>query len=209
MNARGCLFVISAPSGAGKSTLIARLTSALEGLAFSVSWTTRAPRAGEQDGVDYHFTDERTFRARIDRGEFLEWAEVHGSLYGTARAETAAALATGADLILDIDVQGAAQVRRSGLPAVSVFILPPSYDTLAARLSLRATESAATLARRLEDATREASLYGEFDYVVVNDELESAAADLIAIVRAARRRRERCVAEAARIVATFPPLPGR
>lgn len=138
--ARGGLFVISAPSGAGKSTLVARLTAALPELRFSVSWTTRPPRPGERDGVEYHFVDEAAFRAKIPRGEFLEWAEVHGRLYGTGRAETLAVLNDGLDILLDIDVQGAAQVRLSGLEAESIFVLPPSYAALRERLAGRGTE---------------------------------------------------------------------
>ncbi len=198
------LFVVTAPSGVGKSTLIARLMQSLPGLAFSVSYTTRPRRAGERDGVEYHFTDEAAFRALVASGGFLEWAEVHGRLYGTGRKETMAALATGADLILDIDVQGAAQVRRSGLAAEFIFILPPSYDVMSARLRARATDAPEVIARRLADAAREAALFDESDYVVVNDDLDEAAADLVAIVRAARARRSRRLEQARAILATFP-----
>ncbi len=202
-SAAGRLVVVSAPSGAGKSTLIRRLLDALPRLSFSVSWTTRAPRRGEVDGVAYHFTDEATFRAKIERGEMLEWAEVHGRLYGTGRDETRAALAAGNDVVLDIDVQGAAQVRRCGVPALSVFVLPPSYDALARRLTGRRTETEQACALRLRNAAREVGDWREFDYVVVNDDLEAAAAELVAIVRAARATRERRADVAAAIAAGF------
>jgi guanylate kinase len=203
--ARGELFVISAPSGAGKSTLVARLMDALPRLVFSVSWTTRAPRAGEVDGVAYHFTDDAGFRSKMERGELLEWATVHDSLYGTGRAETLASLERGDDVVLDIDVQGAEQVRLSGLPASFVFILPPSREVLTARLMARGTESPASLARRLANARAEIACYGSFDHVVVNDDLDGAAADLVAIVRAARCRRERRDADVRAILAGFNP----
>lgn len=204
MSGRGELFVVSAPSGAGKSTLVARLMAALPDLVFSVSWTTRAPRPGEADGVAYHFTDEAGFHEKIAGGEMLEWAEVHGRLYGTGRAETLAALDRGRDMILDIDVQGAAQVRASGLPAVFVFILPPDYETLVRRLEGRATETNASLERRLANACVEAPQSRLFDYVVVNDDLDDAAADLTAVVRAARASRARREDRLAAILATFP-----
>ena len=202
--APGGLLVISAPSGAGKSTLIAHLVEALPGLAFSVSWTTRRPRPAEVDGVAYHFTDEATFRRKIEDRELLEWANVHGHLYGTGRAETEAALAAGTDVILDIDVQGAAQVRAAGLAATFVFILPPSWETLVARLTARATEDPAALERRLASARRELPRWREFDHLVVNDDLAAAQADLVAIVRAARTQRERRAARAQRVLAGCP-----
>ncbi len=201
--ARGSLFVISAPSGAGKSTLVARLVQAVPGLRFSVSYTTRPPRPGEVDGVHYRFVDEAAFRAKVPRGEFLEWAEVHGRLYGTGRAETVAALNDGLDLLLDIDVQGAALIRVSGLEAESIFILPPGVEQLEQRLSLRGTEDRATLERRLANACAEVARWQEFDYVVVNDDLDEATADLCAIVRAARARSARRAARAAAIAAGF------
>jgi guanylate kinase len=203
MTAAGRLFVVSAPSGAGKSTLVRRLLATLPRLRFSVSWTTRAPRAGEEHGVAYWFTDAETFRAKAARGEFLEWAEVHGRLYGTARHETEERLAAGDDLILDIDVQGAEQVRASGLPAVSVFILPPSRAELELRLQLRATEGRESLAERMATAAAEVARYGEFEYLVVNDDLDRAAEDLASIVRAARCARGRQEAAARQIAAMF------
>ncbi len=202
--APGGLLVVSAPSGAGKSTLIAHLMQALPGLAFSVSWTTRAPRPGEVDGVAYHFTDEATFRRKIEDHELLEWANVHGHLYGTGRTETEAAVAAGCDVVLDIDVQGAAQVRAAGRAATFVFIMPPSWDTLVARLTARATEDPAALERRFASARRELPRWREFDHVIVNDDLAAAQADLVAIVRAARTLRERRAGRAQQILAGCP-----
>ena len=199
----GTLFVVSAPSGAGKGTLIRRLLGELDGIVFSVSWTTRAPRPGERDGVDYHFCDEATFREKVRRGEFLEWAEVHGHLYGTGRAEVEARLAEGLDVLLDIDVQGAAQVRASGFPATFVFILPPSPEVLAARLRGRGTESEESLRRRLADARDEMPHWREFDWLVLNDDLAEATREFVAVFRAVRASRERRAELAARIEAAF------
>jgi len=199
----GTLFVICAPSGAGKSTLVARLRAAVPGLGFSVSWTTRPPRPGEVDGREYRFPDEPRFRALAADGGLLEWAEVHGRLYGTARADVEEALAAGRDLLLDIDVQGAEQVRRSGLPAVSILVLPPDRATLEARLRGRGTEDEATLARRLGNAAREVACWPEFDYVVVNDDLDRAVAGLVAIVTAARQARRVMDPRARAIARTF------
>jgi guanylate kinase len=200
----GGLLVVSAPSGAGKSTLIAHLMQALPGLAFSVSWTTRRPRPGEVDGIAYHFTDETAFRRKVENRELLEWADVHGHLYGTGRAETEAAVAAGIDVVLDIDVQGAAQVRAARLAATFVFIMPPSWETLVARLTARATEDRAALEWRLASARSELPRWREFDHLIVNDDLAAAQADLVAIVRAARTLRERRAGRAQRILAGCP-----
>ena len=199
----GTLFVICAPSGAGKSTLVARLRAAVPGLGFSVSWTTRPPRPGEVDGREYRFPDEPRFRALAADGGLLEWAEVHGRLYGTARADVEEALAAGRDLLLDIDVQGAEQVRRATLPSVSVFILPPDRATLEARLRGRGTEDEATIARRLGNAAREIARWVEFDCLVVNDDLDRASAELAAIVTATRQARRVMAARADAIARTF------
>jgi guanylate kinase len=200
---RGQLFVVSAPSGAGKSTLVGRVLARVEGLAFSVSWTTRPPRRGERHGVEYRFTDDQGFSERIAAGRLLEWAEVHGHRYGTGRDETEAVLAAGRDLLLDIDVQGAEQVRGSGVEAVTVFILPPDAPTLRTRLLGRGTDDAETVERRLANAAAEVRRWREFDHVVVNDDLDRAAEELIAIVLAARCRRDRRAARARAIAATF------
>lgn len=200
----GVLFVLSAPSGTGKSTLARGLLAAEPALAFSVSFTTRPPRAGEHDGRDYHFVDDATFDRMVERGGLLEWATVFGKRYGTGRAATAERLAEGRDLLLDIDVQGAAQVRRSGIEAVFVFVLPPDFATLEARLRARGTEREGDVARRLAVARAEAEEFPSYDYLLVNDDRERACADLSAIVHVERLRVGRRTEEARRIVATFP-----
>jgi len=206
---RGTLFVVSAPSGTGKTTLSRRLLESVTGLAFSVSYTTRARRAGEESGREYHFVDDAGFDALIGSGGFLEWAHVFGSRYGTGRQATEAALSAGTDLLLDIDVQGAAQIRATGLDAVFVFILPPDFEALASRLRLRASEDDGALRRRLGKARQEAMEYDRFDYTVVNAEVEEASQELIAIVRAERARTVRRRRTAAGIVSTFPaPMSG-
>lgn len=197
------LFVVSAPSGTGKSSLVARLLSEVDGLRFSVSHNTRAPRPGEREGVDYHFVDRARFQALIAAGDFLEWADVHGDLKGTAMAEVERAARAGVDLLLDLDVQGAAQVRRRFVGAVSIFVLPPSAEEMERRLRGRAQDSPEAIARRLADARREVGCWEEFDFVVVNDDLDAAAAAVAAVVRAERQRRERMRTRAQRVAATF------
>lgn len=201
---RGTLFVISAPSGTGKSTLARRLLESVPGLRFSVSYTTRPRRAGEENGREYEFVDDARFDAMVASEGFLEWAHVFGRKYGTGQATTEAALASGTSLLLDIDVQGARQVRASGLDAVSIFVLPPDYATLKDRLARRGSEDASTLARRLHEARREALEYDRFDYVVVNADLELASAMLSAIVRAESARTARCRERVRQILSTFP-----
>jgi guanylate kinase len=201
---RGTLFVISAPSGTGKSTLARRLLESVPGLKFSVSYTTRPRRAGEESGREYEFVDDETFDAMVASGGFLEWAHVFDRKYGTGLAATEAALASGTSLLLDIDVQGARQVRDSGRDAVSVFILPPDYAALAERLARRASEDTRTLALRLHEARREALEYDRFDYVVVNADLEVATSELTAIVRAESARTARCRERVRNILSTFP-----
>ncbi|MDQ7005972.1 MAG: guanylate kinase [Acidobacteriota bacterium] len=204
MTGRGDLFVVSAPSGAGKSTLIGELVARIEGLRFSVSWTTRSPRPGEQDGREYHFTDIPTFREMMGRGEFLEWAVVHGEYYGTSRRQIEALRAAGADVILDIDVQGAEQVRRAVGDCRTIFILPPDFETLRRRLVARGTDAQEVIERRLRGARQELLRWRDFDFLVINDDLERAAGELCGIVLAARCRRERRVEQASRIVDGFP-----
>ncbi|MGE0857628.1 MAG: guanylate kinase [Gammaproteobacteria bacterium] len=200
----GHLFVISAPSGAGKTSLVRALIERAGGLGVSVSHTTRARRAGEEDGVAYHFIDEARFVAMVAAGEFLEHAQVFDHRYGTARGPVAARLAAGEDVILEIDWQGARSVRAALPDTISVFILPPSVEALERRLTGRGDRPEA-VARRMRDAVSEMSHYGEYDYLVVNDDFERAAADLLAIVGAARLRRavqvERHAAMLARLVA--------
>jgi len=200
----GILFVVSAPSGTGKTSLAKRLIADVAGLEWSVSTTTRPRRDGETEGVEYHFVDDAGFDRMIAAGAFLEWAEVFGRRYGTGRDATAAALGEGRDLVLEIDVQGAAQVRASAMAAVSIFVAPPSYADLVSRLHGRHTESAEQIVGRLRQSRREAEQFREFDYVVVNDDFDRALADLAAIVRAERRRTVRVAPEVDTILAGFP-----
>jgi len=184
----GDLFIISAPSGAGKSSLVNALLAEDANLAHSVSYTTRAPRAGEQEGREYHFVDPKTFAAMAKRGEFLESAEVHGNRYGTSKKWIADARARGLDIVLEIDWQGARQVRKAFPEAVSVFILPPAppLPELERRLRGRGQDSEDAIERRLANAREEIGHAGEFDYVIINKEFEEARRDLSAIVRASR-----------------------
>jgi guanylate kinase len=200
---QGILFVISSPSGGGKGTLIRRLLEAVPGVSYSVSWTTREARAGEIDGVNYHFVTPEEFARMRDAGGFLEWAVVHGHLYGTARSVVAQELSEGYDIILEIDVQGAATVRATFSSVVSVFILPPSFEVLRARLTARMTERPEELELRLRNARGEVEQYRHFDYLVLNDEIGRAAGQLAAIVQAERARRERQEWVARRVLATF------
>ena len=182
----GNLYVVVAPSGAGKTTLVRLLLEQEAGVSLSVSFTTRPPRPGEQDGRDYHFVDAAAFQAMIARQEFLEWAEVHGNLYGTSKTWISERLASGDDVLLEIDWQGARQVRSVFPGAIGIFILPPSLEELTRRLTGRGTDSAETIARRLAAAEAEIRHAGEFDYVIINDVLEQALDDLRAVVRASR-----------------------
>ncbi len=188
---RGSLFVVSAPSGAGKSTLCNRLIKEVEGVIFSVSYTTRSPRKGEQDGVHYHFVTEAAFRNMIEKGEFLEWAEVHGNLYGTSIRWVEEKLSEGKDVLLDIDVQGALQLREKALEGVYVFILPPSIDALRDRLLKRATDAPDEINKRLENAKKEIPYYEKYDYVIINDILDKAYDELRSVVIASRVRKGR------------------
>lgn len=203
----GELFVVAGPSGAGKSSLVRALVGEgphhVPGLRFSVSHTTRPKRAGEVDGREYHFVEEDTFLGMVNRGEFLEWARVHRSLYGTSRTPVADWIAEGYDVLLDVDVQGAAQVRVAWPGARLVFILPPSLEALIRRLEGRGSEGPAELRLRLENARREVGRWEEFDYVIVNEDLEAAARELSAVVVEKRVRRERSRFRAEQIVAAF------
>ena len=191
---RGDLFVISAPSGAGKSTLCHRLIEETPGVSFSVSHTTRSPRKGEVNGVDYHFVTEDEFMAIARAGGFLEWARVHGNCYGTSRDAVMEMLEDGKDVLLDIDVQGAMQVRRLIPEAVLVFILPPSPEELERRLRNRGTDSDETIRLRLQNAKREVRSAKEYDFIVINDDLIRAAGDLQSIVLARRCSASRVLA---------------
>ncbi len=188
---KGDVFVVSSPSGAGKSVILNRVRAADPALLFSVSATTRPPRAGEVDGREYYFLVRDEFMRRVDAGAFLEWAEVHGNLYGTLRAEMERLAASGQDAVLEIDVQGAANLRALGCGMVSVFIMPPSLDELERRLRKRGTEAPDVIALRVQNARREMHHYTEYDFVIVNDDLDRAVADFQAIVRAHRCRVER------------------
>lgn len=181
----GNLYVVAAPSGAGKTTLV-RLLLEREPVQLSISWTTRGPRPGEENGREYHFTTVDEFQAMISRQEFLEWAEVHGNYYGTSKKWIADRLAEGSDVLLEIDWQGAQQVRAEFPEAIGVFILPPSMEELTRRLTGRGTDAAEVIERRLAAAQAEMRHVGEFDYVIVNDRLELALDDLCAVVRASR-----------------------
>ncbi len=186
----GTLYIIAAPSGAGKTSLVKALLESVEGIEVSVSYTTRPCRPGERDGVNYHFVDLQTFQRMIASGEFLEHAEVFGNHYGTARANILERLQQGVDVILEIDWQGARQVRQALPEAVGIFIIPPSREILEQRLRSRGQDSQETIDRRMRDAVSEMSHYNEFDYLVVNDEFELALTELRAIIRARRLRVE-------------------
>ncbi|MCW5626271.1 MAG: guanylate kinase [Burkholderiales bacterium] len=184
----GRLFIVCAPSGAGKTSLVRALLTADPAVHLSVSYTTRPARPGEQDGRDYHFVDAATFGAMRDRGELLESAEVHGNLYGTSQRWIEGEMRAGNDILLEIDWQGAQQVRRLMPDTVGIFILPPSFEILAERLTGRGTDSPAVIARRLQAAQSEIGHAAEFDYTIVNNDFDEASRDLIAIVRAERLR---------------------
>jgi len=187
----GLLFVITAPSGAGKSSLIDALLKDDPRLKLSVSYTTRAPRPGEANGREYHFVDDKTFMAMLERGEFLESAEVHGNRYGTSEAVIREALARGQDLVLEIDWQGAQQVRRLYPECHGVFILPPSVAELERRMRARGQDSDAVIRRRLASAEEEISHAPEFDYAIINKDFDEAKKDLQAIIRVERLRKSR------------------
>jgi guanylate kinase len=186
---RGSIIVISAPSGAGKTTLVKRLLASFPDVAFSVSYTTRGRRPEEVDGRDYFFVSRPTFEGMIEQGEFIEWAEVVGQLYGTARPVIEAAQAAGRDILLDIDVQGHAQVKQRLPESVSVFVLPPSFEELERRLRCRGLDPESGIQRRLQAARREVARWPEYDYLIVNDLLAVATQELAAVVTAARLRR--------------------
>jgi guanylate kinase len=183
---KGLLLIVAAPSGAGKSSLVGAVLAEDPNLALSVSYTTRPPRPGEADGREYHFVDASTFQRMLEAGEFLESAQVHGNHYATSERQIAAIRASGRDALLEIDWQGAQQVRRLYPEAIGVFILPPSAAELERRLVRRGQDSEATIQRRLAAAEAEMSHAAEFDYVIINNDFEEARRDLAAIVRAAR-----------------------
>ena len=182
----GHLYIVAAPSGAGKTTLVRMLLENDPAIRVSISCTTRAPRPGEEDGREYHFVDVPDFVERVSRGEFLEWAEVHGNYYGTSKSWIEAEMTAGRDVLLEIDWQGAQQVRKAFPQAIGVFILPPSLITLKERLSGRGTDSAEVIARRIAAARDEMRHVDEFDYVIINDDLQQALGNLLSVVSASR-----------------------
>jgi guanylate kinase len=200
---RANVYIVSAPSGSGKTTLLHNLLRTFNDLKFSVSHTTRQPRTGERNGVDYFFTDRPKFLEMVDRGEFLEWAEYYGQLYGTSRTFVEQNLEAGVDVILDIDVHGARQVKARIHDAIAVFILPPSFPELDRRLRSRRLESEEAIHRRLEIAKSEIPYYRDYDYIVVNDILDNSIQTLEAIVRAGRARSTRQQSKIEEIIASF------
>ena len=200
---RGLLFIVSAPSGAGKTTLVERLVIETPRLTMSRSYTSRVARHGETDGVDYNFVTRDRFEAMAAAGEFLEWAELFGNLYGTSASDTERILRAGNDVVLVIDVQGARQMRRRGVEVSSVFVMPPSFAVLEQRLRGRSQDSEEAIQRRLEVARSEVAAFSEYDFIVINDDVSAAAGRLRAIVVAERGRRERMRATAEEVVRTF------
>jgi len=188
---RGMLIVVSSPSGGGKGTLIDRVLKTVPNLSYSVSFTTRAPRPAEEDGREYFFIDRATFEQMIERGEFLEWADVYGHLYGTNCNQVERERAAGHDIILEIDVQGAESIREKIPDAVSIFILPPSFELLRGRLLARGTDSAEALEKRMRGAPSEVEQFRHFQYVILNDDINRASQQLAAVIYAERARRER------------------
>ena len=200
---RGLMFVVSAPSGTGKTTVVERLVQVLPDLALSRSYTSRPARPGESDGVDYNFITRARFEQMVAADEFLEWADVFGNLYGTCATDAERDLAAGRDLVLVIDVQGARQVRRRYPDVVGTFVMPPSFAVLERRLRGRSKDTEAAMQRRLATARAEVAAFTEYEYVVVNDELDACVDRLRAIVLAERARLRSVRAEAERIVRTF------
>jgi len=201
--ARGQLFIVSAPSGTGKTTLVERLVQCVPDLRLSRSYTSRPARVGEQDGVDYNFITRERFDVMVREGQFLEWADVFGNYYGTSAADTEAMLARGEDVVLVIDVQGARQVRSRGIETIDIFVLPPSAAVLGQRLRGRSKDSEEQIRRRLQVASAEVDEYSQYEYVVVNDEIEAAVGRLQSIVGAERARVKRVREDAEAIIGTF------
>lgn len=201
--ARGTLFVVSSPSGGGKGTLVRGVLEVVENLSYSVSYTTRGPRANEVNGREYFFVDVLTFEEMVADGEFLEWACVHGNFYGTSKRQIAEKTGAGIDMILEVDVQGAASVRKLLMDSVSVFILPPSFEVLKQRLCARGTDTPENLELRLRNAPEELSQFLAFDYVIINDEVDRAVAQLASIIYAERARCVRREAFVRRVIQEF------
>jgi guanylate kinase len=201
------LFIVSAPSGTGKTTLVERLVQVVPHLKMSRSYTSRPARAGEQDGVDYHFISRERFEVMMGEHAFLEWADVFGNYYGTSAGDTEAILAAGEDVVLVIDVQGARQVRGRGIETVGVFVLPPSAAVLETRLRGRSKDTEEQILRRLDVARTEVGEFAQYEYVVVNDDLDGAVNRMRAIVMAERARVKAMRGEAETIIDTFEQRP--
>jgi guanylate kinase len=201
--ARGQLFIVSAPSGTGKTTLVERLVQCVPGLRMSRSYTSRLARPGEENGVDYNFITREQFETMAREGRFLEWADVFGNYYGTSAGDTEAMLARGGDVVLVIDVQGARQVRSRGIETIGIFVLPPSADALEQRLRGRSKDSEEQIRRRLQVASAEVDEYAQYEYVVINDQIDAAVGRLQAIVGAERARVRRMRESAEAIIGTF------
>jgi guanylate kinase len=197
------LFIVSAPSGTGKTTVVERLVRVTDRLKLSRSYTSRAPRGDEANGVDYNFVSREAFESMIGNDEFLEHADVFGNLYGTHAGDTTRCLESGDDVVLVIDVQGARKVRASGLPHVAIFVLPPSYEVLERRLRGRSKDSAEAMRKRLEVAREEVSAFEEYDYVVINDQLESCVERIRSIVLAERSKLQCIRAKALEVLKSF------
>ncbi|MCO6510371.1 MAG: guanylate kinase [Aridibacter famidurans] len=200
---KGSLFIISSPSGGGKGTLIRRALDELDNLQYSVSYTTRSMREGESDGVEYHFVSVPEFEELMANGDLLEYALVHGNYYGTSSSQIERATDEGQDVILEIDVQGAKIVKRKRDEAINIFILPPSFEVLAARLRNRRTETEEQLRIRLDNARQEVEFFSSCDYIIVNDDLERAVNDLKSVIVAERLRRNRQIEAVHDILTTF------
>jgi len=199
----GNLIIVSGPSGAGKSALSLNVLQSLPGLSFSVSFTTRAPRGFERDGIEYHFVDNRRFEELVESGELLEWAEVYGNYYGTSRRCVDEILGRGDDVLLDVDVQGARSILRKRPDAVSIFILPPSFQVLRERLESRKLDKAYVIEQRLKIACSETGHYRSYDYLIINDDLGKSTDEMRAIILGSRCRMKARAQTAERVVATF------
>ncbi|AOY00458.1 guanylate kinase [Jeongeupia sp. USM3] len=200
---QGNIFVVTAPSGAGKTTLVLALLAADANVQLSISFTSRAPRAGEVDGKDYRFVDRATFEAMIARGELLEYAEVYGNYYGTSKSWISEARQSGRDILLEIDTQGAEQVRKLYPDAIGLFVLPPSLEVLEQRLKNRGKDAEDVIARRMAEARAEIGHAGEFDYLIVNEHIDEAVRDIVGIVRAERLRQPRQARRHAALLASL------
>jgi guanylate kinase len=202
---RGLLFIVSAPSGAGKTTLVEYLVQILPNLRMSRSYTSRPARAGERDGIDYHFVSRERFQEMLAADAFLEWADVFGNFYGTSAADTERLLADGQDVVLVIDVQGARQVKATGIDHTAIFVLPPSFEILERRLRGRSKDTEEQMQRRLATARAEVVSFIDYDYVVVNDQLEPTVVRLQEIIAAERSRTHRMRGIADEIIKSFRP----